>query len=107
MQHDSLKTGSNGNNQVAMMREAIHQVVRSSPDFLSGKIDADQMAQTMVHAVRGYLQESSGAVKGRESEDLQEVLEELLGCGSGYLQGLCDAACVRRTITATVREFGH
>lgn len=43
---------------------------------------------------------------GAEAERLHEVLRELYGCGTGFQADRCDAACVARTITYMVDEFG-
>lgn len=97
--------------QVTRMRSAIHQAVAVGPDFLRGTVDADHMANTMVAAVRGYAEQErasggDGTPHGREAQELQNVLAELMACGSGYLAHRCDAACVARTMTAMVHEFG-
>ncbi|MGH7067095.1 MAG: hypothetical protein ACREEU_04835 [Acetobacteraceae bacterium] len=93
------------------MRAAIDQAVAIAPGFLRGDIDADDMANTMVQAVRHYAEQErvlggSGASRDAQAQALQAVLTELDTCGSGYLAGRCDAACVGRTMTAIVREFG-
>jgi hypothetical protein len=93
------------------MRAAVDQTVAVAPGFLRGEVDADHMAHTMVKAVRAYAeQERAGGGDGRahgpEAKQLQDVLAELMACGSGYLAGRCDAACVGRTMTQMVREFG-
>ena len=93
------------------MRAAIQQAISVGPDFLRGDIDADQMAHTMVGAVRTYVDHEkaagqAGKPHGQEAEALQQTLAELYGCGSGYLAGRCDGACVARTITYMVNEFG-
>lgn len=95
---------------VDRMRAAVDRAVAVGPSFLRGDIDADRMANTMVQAVRDYVQQEQaaggdGAPRGAEAEVLQRVLDELMGCGSGYLAGRCDAACVARTMTEMVREF--
>lgn len=97
--------------QVARMRSAIHKAVAVGPDFLRGTVDADHMANTMVAAVRGYAEQEraaggDGMPRGNEAQALQNVLAELMTCGSGYLAHRCDAACVARTMTAMVHEFG-
>ena len=97
--------------QVGRMRAAIDEAVAAGPGFLRGEIDADRMASTMVRAVHGYAEQErvaggTGAAQGAEAHSLQDVLAELLACGSGYLAGRCDAACVGRTMTQMVREFG-
>lgn len=97
--------------QAERMMAAINQAVAVGPGFLRGDTDADHMANTMVHAVHHYVEQeratgSDGAPHGAEAERLQGVLAELMGCGSGYLAGRCDAACVARTMTEMVREFG-
>jgi len=93
------------------MRAAVDQAVAAGPGFLRGDIDADRMANTMVRAVRSYTEQEQaaggdGASRGAEIQALQHVLAELMACGSGYLAGRCDAACVARTMTQMVREFG-
>lgn len=93
------------------MRAAVGQAVAVGPDFLRGTVNADHMANTMVAAVRGYAeQERAAGGDGRpqsgEAQELQQVLAELMACGSGYLAHRCDAACVARTMTQMVREFG-
>jgi hypothetical protein len=97
--------------QAARMRAAVDRAVTVGPGFLRGDTDADQMANTMVQAVRHYIEQeraagSDGTPRGAEAQRLQGVLAELMGCGSGYLAGQCDAACVARTMTQMVREFG-
>lgn len=97
--------------QSGRMRAAVDKAVAIGPDFLRGDIDADQMANTMVRAVRGYAEQEraaggDGVSRDAESRALQDVLAELMACGSGYLAGRCDAACVARTMTQMVREFG-
>lgn len=97
--------------QAGRMQAAIDQAVAVGPSFLCGDIDADRMANAMVHAVRGYIDRERIAggddrPHGAEANALHGILAELLGCGSGYLAGQCDAACVARTMTQMVRDFG-
>ena len=92
------------------MHAAIAQAVAVGPGFLRGDVDADLMTNTMVSAVRSYVEQervagSDGTPKSAEAQALQGTLSELMGCGSGYLAGRCDAACVARTMTQIVREF--
>jgi hypothetical protein len=96
--------------QTGRMRAAIAQAVAVAPRFLRGDVNADLMANTMVSAVRTYLEQeravgSDGTPQGADAQALQGTLAELMGCGSGYLAGRCDAACVARTMTHMVREF--
>lgn len=111
-QHKAAGTGGAAPaTQTARMRTAIDQAVAVAPGFLRGDIDADHMANTMVKAVRDYAKQEQAAgddVVSREPEaqTLQNVLAELMACGSGYLAGRCDAACVARTMTQMVSEFG-
>ncbi|MEB2313583.1 MAG: hypothetical protein OZ921_14655 [Sorangiineae bacterium] len=92
------------------MRATIGEVVAVGPRFLHGEIDADAMAAAMVGAVKRYAEgEPAGgraAPRSREAAELHQVIEELETCGSGYLAGRCDAACVARTMTFMVEEFG-
>lgn len=97
--------------QITEMRAAIDRAVAIGPSFLRGDVDADHMANTMVDAVRTYasaarVNGSGGTPESAEARALQSVLAELATCGSGYLAGRCDAACVARTMTQIVREFG-
>ena len=97
--------------QAARMRAAIDKAVAVAPGFLHGEVDADHMAHTMVGAVRSYVEQDradggDGNGRGPEARQLQNVLAELMACGSGYLAGRCDAACVARTMTQMMREFG-
>lgn len=103
--------GATPTTQAGRMRAAIDQAVGIGPSFLRGEIDADRMANTMVQAVRAYAEQeraagSDGVPRTADARELQGVLEELMGCGSGYLANRCDAACVARTMTQMVREFG-
>lgn len=96
--------------QVGRMRAAISQAVAIGPGFLRGKVDANRMANTMVDAVRGYAAQEraaggNGTPQNTEARQLQNVLAELMACGSGFLAGRCDAACVARTMTQMVHEF--
>ncbi|HEX7322505.1 MAG TPA: hypothetical protein VF299_06145 [Mycobacterium sp.] len=102
--------GAAPSTQAGRMRAAIDQAVAVGPSFLRGEIDADQMANTMLRAVADYVaQEEAAGGDGppydAEVRALHHVLSELRVCGSGYLEGLCDAACVARTMTEVVREF--
>lgn len=95
--------------QVAQIKAAIDKVVAVGPDFLSNKIPAEKMAHTMINAVRDYVkqaeEENNLRPQSGEAEELQGVLQELNGCGSGFLAQRCDAACVARTITYVLGEF--
>lgn len=96
------------------MRAAVDRALKIGPGFLSGEIDADTMATTMVQAVRDYAaleaayERANGARPGaadpRDAE-WRGVLAELMTCGSGYLAGRCDADCVARTMTSLVHEY--
>ena len=110
-QHDTAGATSVPMTQASRMRAAIQLAVAVAPGFLRGDVDADHMANTMVHAVRGYLEQEQstggdGAPHDAESRALQGTLAELMACGSGYLANRCDAACVARTMTEMVHEFG-
>ena len=96
--------------QAGRMRAAIDKAVAVGPGFLRGDVDADHMANTMVGAVRGYVEQeraagSDGVPHDVQARQLQNVLAELMACGSGFLAGRCDAACVARTMTQMVHEF--
>jgi len=108
-QQGSARAAALPTTPVARMRAAVDAAVAVGPGFLRGDVDADHMAHTMVQAVRTYAEQerSAGgaAAQGVEARELQNVLGELMACGSGYLAGQCDAACVARTITQMVDEF--
>lgn len=96
--------------QVGRMRAAIDKAVTVGPGFLRGDVDANHMANTMVGAVRGYVDQeraagSDGTPHDAQARQLHNVLAELMACGSGFLAGRCDAACVARTMTQMVHEF--
>ena len=110
-QHKAAGAASVPTTQAGRMRAAVDQAVAVGPGFLRGDVDADHMAHTMVQAVRAYTEQEraaggDGASRGADVQALQHVLAELMGCGSGYLAGRCDAACVARTMTQMVHEFG-
>ena len=91
-----MTSPSDGAGQAARMRAAIGEAVAVAPQFLRGEIDADRMAHTMIDAVRGFAEREQAAgidaPQGAEAGHVQHVLAELMGCGSGYLAGRCDAA---------------
>lgn len=90
------------------MRAAVDRAIALGPDFLAGKVEATRMAESMVTAVRGYIEHAGdGIPHGAEATELHETLRELMGCGSGFLAGRCDAACVARTMTYMVGEYGQ
>ena len=96
--------------QAGRMRAAVAQAVSIAPSFLRGDIDADHMAKTMLDAARNYAEQerattSEEAPQNAETEALQDALAELMACGSGYLAGRCDGACVARTMTQMAHEF--
>jgi hypothetical protein len=110
-QHDVATASSVPNTQVGRMHAAIAQAVAVAPGFLRGDVGADHMAQVMVRAVHSYFDQeqatgSDPAPHDAEAQALQGTLAELMACGSGYLASRCDAACVARTMTEMVREFG-
>lgn len=99
----------NKDQQVSQIKEAIAKVVAVGPDFLAKKIAAPKMAHTMINAVEDYAKQAkeAGGTQPRSSEarELTQVLQEIMGCGSGFLADRCDSACVARTITYLVNEF--
>jgi hypothetical protein len=101
------------------MQAALSPVLEIGPDFLSGRLDADNMAHTMVRTVQEYAngERARQQTDGRPDEDpapdsvsrdqeLQAVLAELYTCGSGYLADRCDSDCVARTMVQIMGEFG-
>ena len=109
-QHETRRASAVPMTQVGRMHAAVDQAVAVAPGFLRGDVDANHMAKTMVHAVRNYTEQekaagSDGNPHNAEAQALQGALAELMACGSGYLAGRCDAACVARTMTEMVREF--
>ncbi len=108
--YESGRAPSAPTTQIERMRAVIDQTVAIAPGFLRGDIDAEHMTNAMVHAVRSYVEQKqatddNGTAQTAEVEALQEALSELMACGSGYLAGRCDAACVARTMTQMVHEF--
>lgn len=91
-----------------LLRSTIDRVVTTGPTFLAGEIDADAMANAMVAAASDYKNAQPKDATGNRPGDpqLQMVVREIYGCGAGYLAGACDGACVARTITGLVNEFG-
>lgn len=106
--------------QAQRMQAALLPVLAIGPDFLAGRRDADEMAHTMVDAVQGFIDAEQARQPGdvppdeavasptplRSPQELQAALSEVYGCGSGYLAARCDAACVARTMTQIMGEFG-
>jgi hypothetical protein len=110
-QRQAVGTTSAPTTQAARMRAAVDQAVAVGPGFLRGDVDADHMAHAMVRAVRSCTEQQraaggEGVSPDAEVQALQHALAELMACGSGYLAGRCDAACVARTMTQMVHEFG-
>lgn len=109
-QHEGAGASPVPMTQAGRMRAAVEAAVAVAPAFLRGGIDADDMAKTMVRAVRNYIEQeqaagSDGVPHNPEAKALQGTLAELMACGSGYLAHRCDAACVARTMTQMVSEF--
>ncbi|TAL80006.1 MAG: hypothetical protein EPN76_00135 [Burkholderiaceae bacterium] len=108
--HEAAGASSVPATQAGRMRAAVEKTVAIAPGFLRGDVDANRMANTMVHAVRNYVEQEQaaggdGAPENAEAQALQNTLAELMACGSGFLAGRCDAACVARTMTQMVHEF--
>ncbi|HET7561565.1 MAG TPA: hypothetical protein VFJ87_04200 [Rhodanobacteraceae bacterium] len=108
---DQQQANAGATTQAGRMRAAVEQAVSVGPGFLRGDVDAVHMANAMIAAVRSYAEQEraaggNGKPRDAEAQALQNVLAELMGCGSGFLAGRCDAACVARTMTQMVREFG-
>jgi hypothetical protein len=85
------------------MLAVLSPVLATGSEFLAGRVDADDMAHTMVHAVEAY---ASGEPAGRTIPELEAALAEIYGCGSGYLAHRCDSDCVARTMAQIMGEFG-
>ena len=102
------------------MQAALSPVLVIGPEFLAGRVGADDMAHTMVRAVEAYVEAERGShqVGAPPDEDsapgsvrptvpeLEAALAEVYGCGSGYLAHRCDSDCVARTMTQIMGEFG-
>ncbi|MEO6826156.1 MAG: hypothetical protein ABI255_11320 [Microbacteriaceae bacterium] len=106
------------------MRAALSPVLAVGPDFLAGRRDAEEMANTMLRAVREYAEGEQALQHAAERTDedsapasapasastaagqLHAALVEIYTCGSGYLADRCDADCVARTMTTIMGEFG-
>ena len=111
-------TGLSG--QAGRMRAALSPVLAIGPDFLAGRLHADDMAQTMVRAVQQYSdseqarqhtalgpdEDRAGASASQATQQLHAALAELYTCGSGYLADRCDSDCVARTMVQIMGEFG-
>lgn len=95
--------------QIQQMKTAIAKVVAMGPDFLKNDISAYEMAHTMIQVVDDYWAEAERQgtlqAKNEEAGELMEVLAEIKGCGSGFLEKRCDAACVARTINFMLEKF--
>jgi hypothetical protein len=111
-------TGLDGPEQ--RMAAALSPVLEIGPAFLAGRIDADDMAQTMVRAVQAYSASEQarqrahpgpdtdgGTSVGQAAHELHAALAEIYTCGSGYLADRCDSDCVARTMAQIMREFGN
>lgn len=97
--------------QADRIKAAVDGVIAIGPGFLRGEITVDAMTEAMVGAVRDYemderAQGRDGSPLGPGSAQLMPVLQELITCGGGYRAGRCDAACVARTMTYLVGEYG-
>lgn len=101
--------GAPAGDALAHMHAALGQAlaVAVAPSFLRGEVDAGHMANTMVAAARQGLQAGASLEPPAQARALGAALHELQVCGSGYLAGRCDGACVARTMTAMLREFGR
>jgi uncharacterized protein YfaQ (DUF2300 family) len=111
-------TGLSG--QARRMRAALSPVLAIGPDFLAGRLHADDMAQTMVRAVQQYSEseqarqnagpepdeDRAGAPTSQAAQELHAALAEIYTCGSGYLADRCDSDCVARTMEQIMGEFG-
>lgn len=110
--------GSEG--RIQRMQAALYPVLVIGPEFLSGRVGAEDMARTMVRAVQAYAddersrqknrlpadEDSAPASARRTAQELQAALTEIYACGSGYLADRCDSDCVARTMVQIVGEFG-
>jgi len=102
------------------MQAALSPVLEVGPEFLAGRLHADDMAQTMVRAVQDYSAKEQahqqadprpdsgdgGASASQAAHELRAALAEIYTCGTGYLADRCDADCVARTMVEIMREFG-
>jgi hypothetical protein len=101
------------------MQAALSPVLEIGPEFLAGRLHADDMAQTMVRAVQDYSAKEQarradarpgsgdgGASASEAAHELRAALAEIYTCGTGYLADRCDADCVARTMVEIMREFG-
>ena len=106
--------------QAQRMQAALSPVLMIGPDFIAGRRDADDMAHTMVRAVKEYVdgerarqqasvrpdEDPAPASASRSAQELQAALAEIYTCGSGYLADRCDCDCVVRTMVQIMGEFG-
>jgi hypothetical protein len=100
------------------MQAALAPVLVIGPEFIAGRRDADDMANTMVRAVQDFVNgvRARPQADGRPDDDpasasraqeLQAALAEIYTCGSGYLADRCDSDCVVRTMVQIMGEFGN
>jgi hypothetical protein len=105
--------------QTQRMQAALSPVLVIGPDFLVGRLGADDMARTMVRAVQEYAdgerarqptgvlaEQDAAPVSAPAAQQLQAALAEIYTCGSGYLADRCDSDCVARTMVQIMDEFG-
>lgn len=97
--------------QADRIRAAIDAPIGMGPGFLRGEVAVKEMTDAMIAAVHTFQsgEESAGRGMrplGTRSTTLFPVLQELIACGGGFQAGRWDAACVARTMTLLVKEFG-
>lgn len=106
--------------QTERILAALSPVLVMGPEFLAGRVDAEDMAHTMVRAVETYAsgerapQQVSAQPEGDSApapmrptvRELEAALAEIYGCGSGYLAHRCDSDCVARTMVQIMGELG-
>ena len=102
------------------MLAALSPVLVMGPEFLAGRVDAEEMAHTMVRAVETYAngeqarqlvsapadEDSASASTRPTVPELEAALAEIYGCGSGYLAHRCDSDCMARTMVQIMGELG-
>ena len=106
--------------QAQRIQAALSPVLVIGPEFLADRVDAEDMAHSMVRTVQACAldvqtrqqngvqpdEDSAPASVRRAAQEFHAALAEIYTCGSGYLADRCDSDCVARTMVQIMGEFG-